>query len=58
LAAPNFALPFHLATDASEDGKGGVLYQLPNVLVEQQYPYDVRTHAPEKQAIIFFISKA
>ncbi len=32
LAAPNFELPFHLATDASEDGKkGGELYQLPDI---------------------------
>jgi hypothetical protein len=45
LAVPNFALPFHLATDASEDGKGGVLYQLPDAPVDQQYPYDVKTHA-------------
>ncbi len=40
LAAPNFALPFHLATDASEDGKGGELYQLPDIPVSEQYPYD------------------
>jgi hypothetical protein len=26
IAAPNFELPFHLQTDASEDGKGAVLY--------------------------------
>ena len=25
LAAPDYALPFHLATNASEDGKGAVL---------------------------------
>ncbi len=29
LTAPNFDLPFHLQTDASEDGKGAILYQLP-----------------------------
>ncbi len=33
LAAPDFALPFHLTTDASEDGKGGELYQLPEIPV-------------------------
>ena len=28
LCPPDYSLPFHLATDASEDGKGGCLYQL------------------------------
>jgi hypothetical protein len=58
LAAPDFDLPFHLATDASEDGKGGELYQLPSIPVPDQYPYDPRIHAPENHAVIFFISKA
>ncbi len=58
LAAPNFDLPFHLATDASEDGKGGVLYQLPTVPVADQYPYCPQLHAPDNQAVIFFLSKA
>ena len=58
LAAPNFELPFHLATDASEDGKGGELYQLPNVPVQDQFPYDAKLHAPDNHAVIFFISKA
>jgi hypothetical protein len=58
LAAPDFELPFHLATDASEDGKGAVLYQLPSIAVSDQYPYDAKRHAPEKMAIIFFLSKA
>ncbi len=58
LAAPDFALPFHLATDASEDGKGGELYQLPEIPVEEQYPYNPKTHAPENHAVIFFLSKA
>ena len=31
---------FTLATDASDDGKGGVLYQLPGVPIDQQYPHD------------------
>ncbi len=30
LATPNFEIPFHLQTDASEDGKGAILYQLPH----------------------------
>ena len=58
LAAPNFQLPFHLATDASEDGKGGELYQLPTVPIAQQYPYCPKLHAPELHAVIFFLSKA
>ncbi len=58
LAAPDFSLPFHLATDASEDGKGGKLYQLPEIPVEEQYPYNPKTHAPENHAVIFFLSKA
>jgi hypothetical protein len=33
LAAPDFSLPFHLATDASEDGKGGAAIPAPH------YPY-------------------
>jgi transposase InsO family protein len=58
LAAPDFSLPFHLATDASEDGKGGELYQLPSIPIAQQYPYDVKIHAPDNHAVIFFLSKA
>ncbi len=58
LADPDFSLPFHFATDASEDGKGSELYQLPDVPVKQQYLYNVKTHAPEKHAVIFFLSKA
>jgi hypothetical protein len=58
LSAPDFELPFHLATDASEDGKGAALYQLPGILVADQHPYDARTNAPENMAIIFFLSKA
>jgi hypothetical protein len=58
LAAPDFDLPFHLATDASEDGKGGELYQLPSIPVANQYPYDLKTYAPENHAVVFFLSKA
>jgi hypothetical protein len=58
LAAPDFDLPFHLATDASEDGKGEELYQLPSIPVADQFPYDAKLHAPENHAVIFFISKA
>ena len=39
LAPPNYDLPFHLKSDASEDGKAAVLYQLPEVPIEEQYPY-------------------
>ncbi len=58
LAAPDFNLLFHLATDASEDGKGGELYQLPAIPIPDQYPYDPKRHAPENHAVIFFLSKA
>jgi hypothetical protein len=47
-----------LATDASEDGKGSELYQLPSIPVDQQYPYDVKIHHPDNHAVIFFLSKA
>ncbi len=58
LASPDFALPFHLATDASEDGKGGELYQLPTIPIADQYPYNPKTHAQENHVVIFFLSKA
>jgi hypothetical protein len=58
LVASDFTLPFHLATNASEDGKGGELYQLPSILIADQYPYNAKTHAPENNAVIFFLSKA
>ncbi len=58
LASPDFALPFHLATDASEDDKAGKLYQLPSIPIAEQYPYNAKTHAPENHAVIFFLSKA
>jgi hypothetical protein len=58
LSAPDFELPFHLTSDASEDGKDAELYQLPGVPVADQYPYDAKTHAPERHAVIFFIFKA
>jgi hypothetical protein len=57
LAAPDFFLPFHFATDASEDGEGGELYHLPEIPVDEQYPYNPKTHAPENHAVIFFLSK-
>ena len=36
LAAPDYTLPFHLATDASEEGKGAMLYQLPTIPIEKK----------------------
>jgi hypothetical protein len=57
LCVPDFSLPFHLATDASEDGKGGEFYQLPTVPIEDQYPYCSTMHAPDNHAVIFFLSK-
>jgi hypothetical protein len=50
LAFPDFALPFYLAADASEDGKGAELYQLPDVPIEKQcstLTYSVKEHAVE-----------
>ena len=41
LAAPNYDFPFHLATDASEEGKGTVLCQLPDLPIESQHPHSV-----------------
>jgi hypothetical protein len=58
LASPDFSLPFHLATDASEDGKGGELYQLPTIPIDKQYPYCAQLHAADLHAVILFLSKA
>jgi hypothetical protein len=58
LSAPNFSLPFHLQTDASEDGKGGTLYQLLLCPIAEQYPYCKDKHAPDMMSIIAFFSKA
>jgi hypothetical protein len=58
LAAPDFALPFHLQTDASEDGKGAILYQLHDCAVDEQYPYCKDKYSPEKMFVIAHYSKA
>ena len=57
LSVPDFSIPFHLATDASEDGKGAVLYQLPSVPLEKQFPFSARTHHADNMAVIQFLSK-
>ena len=58
IAAPDYSIPFHLATDASEDGKGAVLYQLPTVPLDKQHPHSVRIHNPQNTAVVQFLSKA
>ncbi len=58
LAAPDLTLPFHLQTDASEDGKGGLLYKLPKCPIADQYPYCKEIHSPDNMAVIAFYSKA
>jgi hypothetical protein len=57
LAPPRCDLPFHLATDASDDGKGGVLHQLPTTPIEQQCPHDPAIHSPDNVAVISFYSE-
>ncbi len=57
LAAPDFALPFHLQTDASEDGKGSIVYQLPECPVSEQYPYCKIIHGPDNMAVIAYTPK-
>jgi hypothetical protein len=57
LCPPDYGSPFHLATDASDDGKGGVLYQLPSIPLDQQHPHDPAVHSPDNMAIISFYSK-
>ena len=57
LCPPRYDLPFHLSTDASDDGKGGVLYQLPSVPIEQQHPYDSDAHCGDNMAVIAYYSK-
>ena len=57
LAAPDFELPFHLQTDALEDGKAAVLYQLSKCPIEDQYPYCKDKHSPDNMDVIAFLSK-
>jgi hypothetical protein len=58
LAAPDYALPFHLATDASEDGRGAVLYQLQDISIDKQSLFSTRIHSPDNMAVIQFLSKS
>jgi hypothetical protein len=58
LAAPDFTLPFHLQTDASEDGKAANLYQLMNCPIDEQFPYCKDKHSPDNMFIIAHYSKA
>ena len=57
VAAPGYSMPFHLATDASEDGKGTVLCQLPTAPIDEQHPYSVRTRNSQNTAVVQFLSK-
>ena len=49
---------FHLAADAPEDGKGACLCQLPTVPIDQQCPWNARTHCADNMAVVAFFSKA
>jgi hypothetical protein len=57
LCPPRYDLPFHLSTDASDDGKGGVLYQLPSIPMEDQHPYSAEHHHGDNMAVISYYSK-
>ena len=57
LSPPRYDIPFHLSTDASDDGKGGVLYQLPDIPVADQHPYAADVHTGDNMAIISCYSK-
>ena len=48
LHPPNYDLPFHYYSDASEDGKGGMLCQYP----------EGKEHVPDNALIISYFSKA
>jgi hypothetical protein len=58
LSAPDYELPFNLSTDASEDGKGAVLHQLPLIPLEKQHPCSPRIHCADNLAVVQFFSKA
>jgi hypothetical protein len=57
LSPPRYEYPFHLKTDASDDGKGGVLYQLSKIPIEQQYPYCPDIHSADNMEVVAFYSK-
>jgi hypothetical protein len=57
LCPPRYDIPFHLSTDASDDGKGGVLHQLPDVPIADQHPHDADLHCGDNMAVIAYYSK-
>ena len=54
LSAPDYAHPFHLFTDASDDGKGAILCQFPGI--SSQYPHS-KEHNAENMRVICYFSK-
>ena len=56
----DMAILYHLSplsTDASDDCKGGALYQLPSVPIADQHPYDSDLHCGDNMAVIACCSK-
>jgi hypothetical protein len=57
LCPPRYDLPFHLSANASDDGKGGVLHQLPSVPIEDQHLYNADHHCGDNMSVISCYSK-